>query len=794
MASQAGKRFSKIGLTQERLREYWLDRQRSEKLRHLIEVWVSDGVDFALRDARLWHAVDLAFDAPLQQITPTIFRDILESAKSDREILDKLQVWGINVRDVIVQVMDESGQRKPAVNLPAFFHIVVPLVRAYVTIRRARLFNERNLYPLFSYQPATMTAKERALCQVVTDIVRRVSEDYGYSAVLKQLILQTLLYGTALMFVREEWHRETRPGPDGKPEHVKAGLRYEIPHPTRVFWDLAHPLYSLNTDTGCRFAGYWRLDRWGEIKRQSGYWLDQPVPYTRRNWPDAYPAVFKELYPCHMRWPIRHASPGGSREQALEEASYGTDDENAAVMVTELFAKLVPSEYGISEYDEPVWFRMVIASDDTVIYCAPVAYCPIIYCGYDADASRATQSSLALETVWAQDHFANLMSQLIWSVQQNLSRIVWYDTSQVSQSDIERLLASGRRRYSSLVLIPYDSRRAAHAQHQKAEAFIPVSFQPLNTFEIVNAMNQILNVLERALVLSSHEIAQPATHEQTAEETRTIAAATSTRVAFTGSFIDEAIDAWKRQLFEAVRAYMDEDVSAYIEQSTPEVTQALLQLGFKLTKEVEGAPNTQPLYRVVGPADLIELSAFASVREGESRINLGAVATSIATVLQAALANPLTAQAIGAEQALEIMSLVVRMSGGPRDFRLRPTGATPQEQAENARQQIMQVAEQLRGAVLRDVEQSFARPLAEQLVQMANALAQIKSQVDQQQQILQAVSGAALPAPAEVAPSLISVTQPAPAPAEVAPSQIGTAQTASAPTEAAAGPAGATGV
>ena len=44
-----------------------------------------------------------------------------------------------------------------------------------------------------------------------------------------------------------------------------------------LFWDLSYPVQSLNTDTGCEFAGYWKVVSYGDILDNSVYWNRRSV-------------------------------------------------------------------------------------------------------------------------------------------------------------------------------------------------------------------------------------------------------------------------------------------------------------------------------------------------------------------------------------------------------------------------------------------------------------------------------------------------------------------------------------
>src|SRR5436853_1433607 len=107
-----------------------------------------------------------------------------------------------------------------------------------------------------------------------------------------------------LAFPKEQWHCQTQVI-DGSRQTVKEGIRYVLPHPTRMFYDLNYPLPTINTDTGIEFAGHWDPMRYGEILDDRKYWNRSKI-YCGHNWlnfPGAS-SYFSEVFPCRLQFPI----------------------------------------------------------------------------------------------------------------------------------------------------------------------------------------------------------------------------------------------------------------------------------------------------------------------------------------------------------------------------------------------------------------------------------------------------------------------------------------------------------
>lgn len=751
--------FKKHKLDEASLKSYWTgdgENEGRKRLKDLIAGRLKDGTDAGLRDHKIYWAVDLAYDTPFSQTSYTLVRHLISKKHKDtKEVYDALNKWGLNIDEVTRETVDASGNKRIAINIPALYKLLIPMVKSYTTIRQAKLFNDRNRNPLFQYEPVRFTLQNRVIGEVVTDVIHRVSSEYGYPQILRQAILQALRYGICLMFPQEEWHSDKQLGEDGKEKIVREGLRYNMPHPTRMAYDLSHRLSTINTDSGTTWALYWQIETYANLVANTKYWNVDKIPYGR-NIKKEYSNYFEEIYPCVMNFPTPNQPNTGAGESDREQKlnTYASADEDKAIMKTEYFMKLTPKDYGMGDYAYPIWFRFVVASDDTVMWCAPLPYCPILFMGYDFDDMRARNAGLGLEILPFEDALGNVLSQWILSVKQNLSRAVFYDTNQVDQSVVEDIENLGQRRFNGVPFIPFDSRKFKMAGVSPKDAFVPISFSEHNTEQIAALLNAVLSVLERVLVLSSQEIGQASSHEQTAEETRVISSNTSTRVAFTGTFIDDAIDAWKRQLYKAARAYMDDDISTQVTLDVPEAEGVLSKLGFEIEDKEEAKQLVDAKLKVPIKAKMsaLELDAFINVtRDGEDRINNASIASAGMQLLQVVLNNPITAEALGKQQALDLITQFGILAGLPRDFKLRVSKeaaaapAAPGQEMQGVQELVVQAAQEIQQSVLKTVNEQVAEPIADQLAQMQaketeheevlsgvlDNMAQLKQAVDQ---------------------------------------------------------------
>lgn len=775
------------GLTEDNLKKWlagdpqlWASHSEDEKARkelhNRIRSRVSEGMDRNFRDYKLWYALDKAWDQPFQQITPTLVSRFIDTDPNSEDVYNQVQEWGL--AHLISEETDQkTGKAIKRFNLPVFFNVFVPLVRAYVTIRWAKIMNDRRLTPFFKYDPVKQTTPLRLKCEAITDRVQIISEQYGYYDVMKQSVLKMLHYSLALQFVETEWDsveqeriateedvllKKTKPDPDNpggrvpvnKGDKIKVttreGLTYHTPHPSRTYVDIAHPKYTLNYGYGCKFAGHWRIVRYRDLISKS-FWNKENIALGNADIMTAHQSFFNTVYgACTLKYGFcapAPATPTGTvaaaevgagtsaldRESQIASQYFGHDRGDQGVLVIEHFEHIIPKDCGLGTYEHPVWFRFTLAGDgNTILYAAPVPYNPVIYYGLDADESREKNASLSLEIMPFQDHFSNVMTQIILTAKQNLANMALVDEDQLTESNISKVQNLGANAYVGLNIFGFSSRKAFRGQNRVADAVQSFNLPKGNVAELTNVLKTILDVLERVLVMSSHEVAQAASHEQTREEVRNIAQSTSTRLVFSATPVDIATAAWKRQIYQGLMAYGDDDMYMHIPSEIPLDQKALAAMGFTFVDKDEAVGNTDR-YRTVmisKKATAIDMWQFASFRDGEDRVNDSQTAVAMSSIVRDMLNNPMTAQAIGPDQAIELANRIGQLAGLPRDFRLK--NASPNQSAEQKQQeaqaQLKTVLDAVMGKVHEDM-QGALEPLLKQTKDNIKAIGENKDAI-----------------------------------------------------------------
>jgi hypothetical protein len=729
---------------------------------------IRDGINRNRRDYRLFKAMDWAYDSPFYQVSYTQLRGLLSNRSDDRKVLETVNQWGLT--HLLPNILDGSGNAccdpvtklpKKAVNIPVFFNIFVPIVMAYITIRWAKLFNDRNLVPLYKYEPVQFTKENRLRCEVITQIVQKMSAWFGYGSDLRQTILQTLLYGFCINFPKEAWYVEKQDDGKGSRKIVREGLRFEMPHPSRIYYDLYHRLSTLNTNSGCEYAGHWMLMRYRDIHDCPLYWNKDKISMGSVSWFDIKSDFLEEVFPCQMSFPTSTSEGGAGGVGSLDRQSeayrtYGQGEFNTATLVTEHFQKIIPSEHGLGDYDCPVWFRFCMASDNAVLWAEPLAFDRLPVYAYDADFNRARFRSLALEIMPFQDHVGNLMTQWIAAVKENLINPIFVDKEKMPAEALTQLQNLGFKEFGGRKFFPFSSTENYRLKTDQREAFYTPQLTHHNTGEIAALISGVLDMLDRVMQLSPQEIGQAASHEQTAEESRIIAENTSTRLTFTGSFIDDGDYAKKVMLYDAMMAYADDDITVGISSAfastEAELKKLMESVGLTITDDSTYNPDDPDSMRSVkAKKSALIMESFASNRDNANRINSPALADAMSKIFIAISGNPVLIQSVGSVQLVELLNQIIVAAGLPREFRLKgksiDTQASPEQQADQVSQMMTQFADQVKQALEKSQEQTLqaaaghtnkivteaATQIGEQMTQMAEAIAQ-NTQMDQVQQ------------------------------------------------------------
>lgn len=677
-----------------------------EELIKLTASRINDGLSGNFRDAKIWWAIDRAYDINQRQVPYTLVSGFLDRRPSKTDdVYRAAHDWGLD--QLLTPVCNSNGSAQCApdgsplmkLDLPTFFQIYVPVVQAYHKMRVAKLFGDRDTYPIYHFEPLRQTMTDRLKTEIITSRIQRMATDMGYRSDERQSIHQAVLYGTCLNFPMEHWWTDEQLDHNGKKRVVREGIRNAIPHPSRTFYDLAHRLSTLNSDTGVQWAGYWDITRWGELQANKDYWNTGCVDktYGKYNWlkSDGW-RVYQELFPCRFSFPNLGDRQGAGDQDRVERANYYlTDDLDKGIVQGVLFQKLIPSDWDLYDYDYPVWHRFVLAGEQSVIWVEPLGYTPSVAYMYDHDQGRAFNSSLGLELMPWQDLMSNYLTQLLISVKQNLSNVVFWNKDLLDDKYVEMIANLGEKLYRKTNFIPFSRQEFSWQKQTERDVFYRVDMPKHNTQEILMAINTMLQIMERMLGYTPEETGGRSTSDESATAVSERSQNRGVRLAYTGGFIDEARHARKNQLYEAMMNYSDDQIMAEIADLTDAKESELKAMGFEVEQTSKGEHTKAG---VKGKKASLRLDGFATERDISSQAADSKIAATMIQTFQAIFSNPQMVEQLGIPQLIDLFNQTLHYAGMPKDFRLKldPTMKSPlQEQGE----QIQQVQQQLAQAL-----------------------------------------------------------------------------------------------
>jgi len=756
--------IKKYGLDTKSLKALFTADKPKKGVKALVELIADrqrEGKERNLTDYRVWHAVDLSYDATWNNSTSAILRSILDQGGTEMDILKSLKSWALDPNCLFCEETMENGDKKYTPNYPMLYNVTIPLVRAYLTIRLANIFNERNVTPLFQYQPSKYNAENRVHCEILTSLVESIATDYGYPATLRKWIFNALMYAVSIKFPVESWDVQNQEDADGEEYVEKQGIRYIVPHVSNVYYDLNYPLHTLNTGTGCSYVGYWTVIRWGEIANDPLYWNTDNVPHGT-NWLDpnaAYASYFREVSPCTLEFP--NVRTGGKKETNREKMinTYGKNDYDSAFFIGYQFVQLVPKDWDLGDYENKVWIKFTVGADDVIMFAETFGYRAPDYMGYDADDGRGRNSSLAQEIQPTQELVSNTLCQYISTIKRNLANITFYNTEAVDSEQITKLNQRSQSQYQQINFLGFDAYKMEKAGVDLSNVFKSMTFPYADTSQILQSLNTELSMLERMLVMSAQEIGAAASHQQGNKEIDIIANSSSNRVAFTASAVDEGIDAWKRQLVEAAMCYMDtDDIEAQISADIPDLDKHLRELGFERKDKSESIG--QKTITVTGKLSKLKLTQFVSRRADMNRKTDMGASQAMNQAIAEISRNPVLSGAVDPASLVELAQQAAILAGADDDFkvRLNKDGLM----AGQLQKSIQQIEQTIMQQVAKTVTQPAAQALAQESAKvdtMEKNIETLTGIVENLKKALSTGNPGQMPVPSQFPPQPISAPQ-----------------------------------
>lgn len=676
--------LKKFGCTHDRLREIFTETDEETdnfriraKFEDMIESRVRQGIFHSAKHSNLFMSVDLAWDSlPINKATIPL----LQYAQGKIAIEDAHQcLEDIGVADQFCD-FDEEGTLK-SINLLRLYEVSVNIVRSYITRRvAAQVSRFSNLFPYFKYEPRGTSPEDKIRADVLSQRVEVMCDQFNYRHLFGQGIRDMFNYGYVLMFPSEAWTkdmtwRENKSKEEGIESYCcREGVDFVKPHPTRIMHDQSRPLADINTDNGPDWVGYWDVMKFSEVCDNPGYWNTDDISFNSNLFGayDSYKEFFNYyLDPSTMRFPTRKAEWSMKNDRTANTGVYGSEDMDKGIFLTNFFCKVNPAQEGIGDYPHNVWLKMVVASDNTVLHAEFMPSIPAIYGGLNQNDSRMVNISVAHELMPFQDQMNNIMNKMLHDMKISMMKIFAIDQDALdddAKAYIEDAMSEGTM-YSKPRALFYSGTKIADLGLNAKDFISVVEVQKdmqASVTQAIQSTTQLLNLVERLLILSPQELGQPAPREISATEVTEIATTTQAIYSYISEGIDELRGGCKKMLYEHLMSCSKNEYKLPVTgRYTDEVVKGA---GFTDANAYSYGLNPQTRRTVIGTPDLLMHEYNFSSRDGAERAVNTQSAQTLAGLLQQVVSVQPIMQAVGTEKILEIMNEIFRLSGAAYDL------------------------------------------------------------------------------------------------------------------------------
>lgn len=731
--------LEQAGSTKQRLREVFTakagtaDFEIRKRVEDEIEARIHEGLETNMRNYRVYTVSDLAWDS--QIITKEIIPLMLYA--QGRIDVNKLAT---QLKDISTSTLkkfaelDGAGNIKD-INLSKFMEVSVNLIRSFVTRKTAALSVERTkLTPFFKFDPVSTSFVAKLRGDVLSQRVEVMTNQYGYRHDLPQAVRDSLLYSHSVEFpsgawdVQRQWFKKKRAdGLDTSSDKkfeveariVREGLHFVRPHPTRVFYDNAFPLSSINTDTGCEYIGYWTVVRFKEVEKNTDYFNRNEVSYSTRSVGvlTSNRPYFELYFPnANINFPSaeRNGDLAASNDREQNVGTYSGTDGDKSIALVEYRMRVVPKEIKVGDYPYPVWLRLVVAGARTVVYAEFLPSLPAVYYGYNEDDSRQINPSLASDAMPWQDQMSNLVTQMLTNQKTSLIKIIAANIDILTPEMLVefRRIVKGERYTNGPMLLEF---KGEQLEQLGLDIEDVVSIVQTNGMADISsyfgAIGQLLSLAERVLNISAQEQGQSAKHELSATEVTEISNTTNVMASFTALGIDEGLAAKKRLIYEALVSMGNDEIYVPVVNRYSEAT--IKAAGFEVVDEEDEADVRENYagparsQTVTGSKQALIYDYTFNSRDGAERASSAKAAEVLVNLLSQLGNIPGLLQDMGKEKLYKLINHIVRMSGAGVDltFELQDgeSADLPAADAEaNNRKEIQDVIRQVLDAIEKD--------------------------------------------------------------------------------------------
>lgn len=670
-----------------------------------------------LQNYALYAACDLAWDAsPINKMTIPLM------LYAQGKINISSCAGQLSSLDCASAFLKKDGSGKVVgIDLPKFVEVSINYVRSVVTRRLAVQSNKyNNLWPFYKYEPRATGLIGKIRSDVLSQVVDVIVDQYDYRHHDTQVFRDTFLYSHSVDFVRSPWEVEKQwefepiaeelVDADNRPVRaviVKQGVAFVNPHPTRVFWDRSFALSSINSDTGCRYIGFWDVMRYGDLSDNPTYFNRDKIKYSSNLW-DVYSQNIQYFnqYLSTLTVPPSYKVSGdfaGTNDRKSQIGLYAADQKQASIYVTEVYDKINPKSEGIGDYPFDVWIHRTVASDNTTVFAEWMPSTPACYCGYNENDSRQANISMAHTLMPYQDMISSLVTNMLLTIQSDLLTIIGLNTDVINPAHIDgiRKQLQGRNYSVEPVVVEYSVQRLEELGLKPSQMMVINQTRTgQSVTQIIQGIGELVQLVERLEAMSPAEQGQPAPREISAKEVSAIESTTTGVSSFISDSLDEYRAAKKRIVYESIVCCYEGDIKAPVVNRYS--AKVIEKAGFKpLLDESESFSDGTEMRKqtVIGTRRNLVHDYIFSSRDGAERAVNTQSANTLVQMLNILLTVPGIMQAIGKEKLYDIMNEIFRMSGAGLDLNLELKEGDDNSMGEDNIAQLQQALQQLADAV-----------------------------------------------------------------------------------------------
>lgn len=698
-----------------------------------IRVRIDEGVIRSLKDYQFWAAADLAWDAsPVNKATiPLIMyaqgKVNIQTAATAME--------GLNGATSCVK-KDKEGHAYD-IDIPRFLECNINLIRSFVTRRlsaQSNIFSD--LYPFYKYEARTTGIVGKCRADVLSQRVDIMSDQFDYRHHDVQCMRDAFLYGHCVDFPRSSWEiqrqwvikdvakgMENTETPESNSdltaEIVREGIGWVNPHPSRVFWDNSSALTSINTDTGAEFIGFWDIVRYRDVMQNPSYYNCDSIGWSTKFWGIGgiylnYKSYF-DSFLTQIKPPSfpqgSQLDPAGENDRKSNIGVYSVDLEDASLLLTNYFRRLIPKDIGCGDYPYPVWVRFIVASDATVIFAELYPSTPAAVLSINENDSKQLNLSVAHELMAYQDQLTNLFNQMLSICQNAAFRAIGINIDALSEPQVNsvREMLKGVNWSADPLVYEFSLTKLAELGIIKPDQVITVTQAKTESqlTAIFESMAKLIAMAEKLMAMSPAEQGQPAPREISATEVTQIASTTSSIYSFITTSINEFRSAKKRIIYEALVCCSEGQIKCPVMDRYTKET--IKKAGFEAidgTEEGFESPRGMDRYTVIGTKRKLVHDYIFTSRDGSERPANTQAANTLVQLLSQFMNSPVIMSAMGKEKLYEIVNEIFRLSGAGVDLNLELKQGEDNSLGEDEAKKFQQIVQQL----------------AQQMQQLANAV------------------------------------------------------------------------